>query len=193
MGRINSPSLSNRTQQHSVDSVPITETQAPESVSKISNNSELTNNPNKHQEESPDIKVQLSATTPPTRSKSAKSNGRKHRASRTSYRSLGGEESDEDDDHESRKRGSIKRDRQNGRQEMDDSDDEVVRLCHSRGSKLLDPLGRDQPFPAMVNREMLCALVRRSFNQTEEQQIQYDQILRHENGRKSKGEVSGRS
>ena len=42
----------------------------------------------------------------------------------------------------------------------------------------------------MVNREMLCHLVRNAFHQTEEQQLQFEQILRHEYGRRSKGEVS---
>ena len=49
--------------------------------------------------------------------------------------------------------------------------------------------GREQPFTPMVNREMLCSLVRRAFLQSEEQQVQHDQILRHEHGRRSKGEV----
>ena len=51
--------------------------------------------------------------------------------------------------------------------------------------------GREQPFTPMVNREMLCSLVRKAFVQTEEQQVQHDQILRHEHGRRSKGEVGG--
>ncbi len=175
MGLINPPLM----QQESMDTIP-GQTQEPVS----GQTQEPVFNTNTNPPETQMI-------TPPTRSKSARNNGRKHRISRTSYRSIGGEESDEDteDDCIGRKRGH---DRQNGsRLDRDNIDDEVVRLCHSRGSKLLDPLGRDQPFPAMVNREMLCSLVRRAFNQTEEQQIQYDQILRHENGRKSKGEVSG--
>ena len=130
----------------------------------------------------------LQPLTPPTRSRSSRANIRRHR--RSLYRSVGGDESDEDENEKShKKREGIKCELSDGMLKLDDSDDEVVRLCHSRGSKLLDPLGREQPFPAMVNREMLCTLVRRAFNQTEEQQIQYDQILRHENGRKSKGEV----
>ena len=137
--------------------------------------------------------LEVQSQTPPTRSKSARGNSRRHRGSRTSYRSLGGGMGSDDEEEEEgetggqRRRGSQRR----HRTDQEDSDDEVVRLCNSRGSKLLDPLGRDQPYPAMVNREMLCSLVRRSFHQTEEQQIQYEQILRHENGRKSKGEVSG--
>lgn len=116
--------------------------------------------------------------TPPIRSKSLRSSGsKKHRPSRSSSHRSYDSDSDDDYDHRSSRTN-------------DHSDDEVIRLCQSRGSKYLEPLGRDQPFPAMVNREMLCSLVRRSFNQTEEQQIQYEQILRHENGRKSKGEVS---
>lgn len=108
-----------------------------------------------------------------TRSKSSRGSSKKHRMRSSSFRSYDTDESCDDVDQT----------------ELRHSDDEVVRLCHSRGTKYLEPLGRDQPFPAMVNREMLSSLVRRSFNQTEEQQIQYEQILRHENGRKSKGEV----
>ena len=137
------------------------------------------------------VKPEVQSQTPPTNSKSARGNSRRHRGSRTSYRHLGGgmgsdEEEEEGETGGQRRRGGQRR----HRTDLEDSDDEVVRLCNSRGSKLLDPLGRDQPYPAMVNREMLCSLVRRSFHQTEEQQIQYEQILRHENGRKSKGEVS---
>ena len=40
-----------------------------------------------------------------------------------------------------------------------------------------------------VCREMLCSLVRRAFKQTEEQQLQFEQMLKHEYGRRSKGEV----
>ena len=74
----------------------------------------------------------------------------------------------------------------------DDSDYETDEIFDTLNKKLkaIDPFGRDQPFPPMVNRDMLCALVRRAFHQTEEQQIQYEQILRHEYGRKSKGEVN---
>ena len=137
----------------------------------------------------------LQPLTPPTRSRSARGSSRRHRVYRTSYRSFGGgSESEEEEENENggRKRPSLKRDRHSVKGDLEDSDDEVVRLCNSRGSKLLDPLGREQPFPAMVNREMLCSMVRRAFNQTEEQQIQYEQMLRHENGRKSKGEVRKR-
>ena len=38
-------------------------------------------------------------------------------------------------------------------------------------------------------REMLCSLVRRAFKQTEEQQLQFEQMLKHDYGRRSKGEV----
>ena len=38
-------------------------------------------------------------------------------------------------------------------------------------------------------REMLCSLVRRAFKQTEEQQLQLEQMLKHDYGRRSKGEV----
>lgn len=41
----------------------------------------------------------------------------------------------------------------------------------------------------LLNREMLCSLVRRAFKQTEEQQLQFEQILKHDYGRRSKGEV----
>ena len=40
-----------------------------------------------------------------------------------------------------------------------------------------------------VAREMLCGLVRRAFKQTEEQQLQFEQMLKHDYGRRSKGEV----
>ena len=43
------------------------------------------------------------------------------------------------------------------------------------------------------HREMLCNLVRRAFKQTEEQQLQFEQMLKHEYGRRSKGEVSNSS
>ena len=36
---------------------------------------------------------------------------------------------------------------------------------------------------------MLCSLARRAFKQTEEQQLQFEQILKHDYGRRSKGEV----
>lgn len=49
---------------------------------------------------------------------------------------------------------------------------------------------REDPFPPMVNREMLCSLVRRSFRQTEEQQMLFEQTLRQEYSRRTKGEVS---
>jgi hypothetical protein len=41
----------------------------------------------------------------------------------------------------------------------------------------------------MVNREMLCSLVRTAFKQTEEQQLQFEQMLKHDYGRRSKGEI----
>ena len=41
----------------------------------------------------------------------------------------------------------------------------------------------------LLHREMLCSLVRRAFKQTEEQQLQFEQILKHDYGRRSKGEV----
>lgn len=78
----------------------------------------------------------------------------------------------------------------------DDEDEELSRLSDTFTAGFSDgPLGREQPFTPMVNREMLCSLVRCSFQQTEEQQLQFEQILRHEYGRRSKGEVrrTGRS
>ena len=73
----------------------------------------------------------------------------------------------------------------------EEDDEELSKLSASHLSAGLSdgPLGREQPFTPMVNREMLCSLVRCSFQQTEEQQLQFEQILRHEYGRKSKGEV----
>ena len=73
----------------------------------------------------------------------------------------------------------------------EEEDEELSKLSANHLSAGLSdgPLGREQPFTPMVNREMLCSLVRYSFQQTEEQQLQFEQILRHEYGRKSKGEV----
>jgi len=79
-----------------------------------------------------------------------------------------------------------------------DEEDEIVKLTSHNGrptsaksgSILNGPLYREHPFSPMVNREMLCNLVRNAFHQTEEQQLQFEQILRHEYGRRSKGEVS---
>ena len=74
-----------------------------------------------------------------------------------------------------------------------DEEDEMVKLTSSSakpGNSIPGgPLDREHPFSPMVNREMLCNLVRSAFNQTEEQQLQFEQILRHEYGRRSKGEV----
>ena len=71
----------------------------------------------------------------------------------------------------------------------EEEDEELSKLSANHLSAGLSdgPLGREQPFTPMVNREMLCSLVRYSFQQTEEQQLQFEQILRHEYGRKSKG------
>lgn len=44
----------------------------------------------------------------------------------------------------------------------------------------------------MVSREMLCELVRNAFQQSVEQQLRYEQLLRQDFGRHSKGEVSAR-
>ena len=72
-----------------------------------------------------------------------------------------------------------------------DEEAEVVKLTSNKvtTSGGSDPFGREQLFTPMVNREMLCSLVRRSFDQTEEQQAMFEQSLRHEYGRRSKGEV----
>lgn len=75
-----------------------------------------------------------------------------------------------------------------------DEEDELIQLTSNKN--LVDPtstdhLGREQPFSPMVNREMLGNLVRRAFHQTEEQQTNFEQMLKLENGRRSKGEVSG--
>lgn len=51
------------------------------------------------------------------------------------------------------------------------------------------PTGREHPFSPMVNREMLYSLVRNAFQQTEEQQVNFEASLKHEYGRRSKGEV----
>lgn len=96
-----------------------------------------------------------------------------------------------DNRKETSKRAGLRRYQSSGTNEDSDYEsDEVSRLSQNKRPICLDPLRRDQPFPPMVNRDMLCALVRRAFHQTEEQQIQFEQILRHEYGRKSKGEVS---
>ena len=71
----------------------------------------------------------------------------------------------------------------------EEEDAEVSRLSQSQTMAAVDPLGREQPFTPMVNREMMGLLVRKAFQQTEEQQLQSEQILRHEHGRRSKGEV----
>jgi len=42
---------------------------------------------------------------------------------------------------------------------------------------------------SMVTREMLCDLVKQSFTQTDEQQLQHEHIIRVDNNRRSKGEV----
>ena len=97
-----------------------------------------------------------------------------------------------------------------------DDDDELAELNRPRSLRLRDSahlVGREHPFSPMVNRyvrpesespasvyvvcvcvvcvcrEMLCSLVRRAFKQTEEQQLQLEQMLKHDYGRRSKGEV----
>ena len=61
----------------------------------------------------------------------------------------------------------------------EEEDEELSKLSANHLSAGLSdgPLGREQPFTPMVNREMLCSLVRYSFQQTEEQQLQFEQIL----------------
>ena len=74
-----------------------------------------------------------------------------------------------------------------------DEEDELVQLTSKKQSTeptSTDHLGREHPFSPMVNREMLGTLVRRAFHQTEEQQTNFEQMLKHEYGRRSKGEVS---
>ena len=71
-----------------------------------------------------------------------------------------------------------------------DEEDEMVKLISSSAKPGTSvPSDREHPFSPMVNREMLCNLVRSAFHQTEEQQLHFEQILRHEYGRRSKGEV----
>lgn len=73
-----------------------------------------------------------------------------------------------------------------------DEEDELIQLTSNKQSNELsstDHLGREHPFSPMVNREMLGNLVRRAFHQTEEQQTNFEQMLKHEYGRRSKGEV----
>ncbi len=71
-----------------------------------------------------------------------------------------------------------------------DSEDELT-LINSGRSKIMNGVSgeREHPFPPMVTREMLCNLVRRSFSQTDEQQLMFEQALRQEHSRRSKGEV----
>ena len=111
-----------------------------------------------------------------------------HERRRSRKESIGDER---DDRKERSKKAGLRRYQSSGTNEDSDYEsDEVSRLSQNKKTTCLDPLKRDQPFPPMVNRDMLCALVRRAFHQTEEQQVQFEQILRHEYGRKSKGEVS---
>ena len=42
---------------------------------------------------------------------------------------------------------------------------------------------------SMVTREMLCELVKQTFSQTEEQQLQHEHFIRINNNRRSKGEI----
>ena len=74
-----------------------------------------------------------------------------------------------------------------------DEEDELIQLTSKKQSDdpaSMDHLGREHPFSPMVNREMLAILVRRAFHQSEEQQTNFEQMLKHEYGRRSKGEVS---
>ena len=73
-----------------------------------------------------------------------------------------------------------------------DEEDELVQLTSNKQPNdptSTDHLGREHPFSPMVNREMLSNLVRSAFHQTEEQQTNFEQMLKHEYGRRSKGEV----
>lgn len=51
-------------------------------------------------------------------------------------------------------------------------------------------LHNDMSIVDMVSREMLCELVRNAFQQSIEQQLRHEQLLRQDFGRHSKGEVS---
>ncbi len=71
-----------------------------------------------------------------------------------------------------------------------DSEDELAVINSGKSNVTNGVSGREDPFPPMVNREMLCSLVRHSFGQTEEQQMLFEQTLRQEYSRRTKGEVS---
>ena len=72
-----------------------------------------------------------------------------------------------------------------------DEEAELVKLISAKPSSGSEstPTGREHPFSPMVSREMLYSLVRLSFQQTEEQQVNFETTLKHEYGRRSKGEV----
>ena len=75
-----------------------------------------------------------------------------------------------------------------------DSDEELelVKLVPGGADELgvgAMPSGREHPFSPMVNREMLLNLVREAFQQTEEQQINFEATLKQDYSRRSKGEV----
>ena len=73
-----------------------------------------------------------------------------------------------------------------------DEEAELVMLTTAKMSSSMSessPVGREHPFSPMVNREMLYCLVRQAFQQTEEQRINFEASLKHEYGRRSKGEV----
>ena len=131
---------------------------------------------------------EVEKTEEPVHSKLKHDKTPSHERRRSRKASIGDER---DDRKERSKKAGLRRYQSSGTNEDSDYEsDEVSRLSQNKRTPCLDPLRRDQPFPPMVNRDMLCALVRRAFHQTEEQQIQFEQILRHEYGRKSKGEVS---
>ena len=70
-----------------------------------------------------------------------------------------------------------------------DSEDELTTINTKPKGNSSSSGEREHPFSPMVNREMLCNLVRRAFNQTEEQQLMFEQALRQEYSRRSRGEV----
>lgn len=72
-----------------------------------------------------------------------------------------------------------------------DEEDEMVTIMSNKSTVSHNggTGNREHPFSPMVNREMLCNLVRRAFNQTDDQQLLFEQALRQEYGRRSKGEV----
>ena len=61
---------------------------------------------------------------------------------------------------------------------------EYMEIVHPSPSSNMLSDGTD-----IVSRELLCDLVRKAFGQSADQQLRYEQLLRHDFGRRSKGEV----